>query len=593
MRAWSFLPNKTIGLPLMPRPSICSTLRPLSLVLAAGIGVPVAGERPVFEDVSAAAGVDFVHFNGMTGALHLVEIVGQGGALVDYDNDGDLDLYLVQGASLDQTREAEKPIFPPREVPPMDRLLRNDLETRPDGSRRLRFTDVTEAAGIRLTGNGMGVAAGDIDNDGWVDLYVTHFGPNRLLKNNGDGTFSDITVTSGTGDEGWGTSAAFLDYDRDGWLDLYVTNYVVYPTDDPVRCFAGSSRRDYCGPSAFAPQHDRLYRNRGDGTFEEVSDRVLSGYRPGPGLGVVAGDFNRDRWMDIYVANDGAVNQLWINQGGSRFVDDALFAGAAVNRAGKAEASMGVDAGDFDNDGDDDLFLTHLMGETNTLYVNDGTGIFEDQTTEHGLGARSFPFTGFGTGWLDYDNDGWLDLLVLNGAVHQIEALLAQGDPYPLGEPNQLFHNMKGKRFEEVVEPAGSPLALAEVSRGAAFGDVDNDGDTDVVVFNNSGPARLLINRVGQQSAWVGLRLLDASGRVDRLGAIVEIALGDGTILRRRSRTDGSYCSANDPRVLFGLGTATKGPVSARILWPDGTTQTVDGLVAGRYHTIRQSVPTP
>jgi hypothetical protein len=253
---------------------------------------------------------------------------------------------------------------------------------------------------------------------------------------------------------------------------------------------------------------------------------------------------------------------------------------------------MGVDAGDFDNDGDEDLFLTHLMGETNTLYVNDGAGIFEDQTVHYGLAGGSFPYTAFGTGWIDYDNDSWLDLLILNGAVQSIPRLVDQGDLYPLDQPNQLFHNQAGTRFVEVEQGPDSPLRVAEVSRGAAFGDVDNDGDTDVLVFNNNGPARLLLNRVGQARPWVGLRLLDATGRIDRLGARVKLLLPGGKALWRRSGTDGSYCTANDPRVLIGLPAGME-EVDAEILWPDGSVQTLRGLPVGRYTEVRQAGADP
>jgi len=518
-------------------------------------------------------------------------MTGQGGALFDYDNDGDLDVYLVQGAML-----GDKPLaaasFPPPEPIPRDRLLRNDLRPGADGRPQLRFTDVTEASGLNMTGYGMGVATGDFDNDGWVDLYVTQYGSNRLLRNQGDGRFIDVTDRSGTADSGWSTSAAFFDYDRDGWLDLYVVHYVDYLVSDPKTCFARSSQPDYCGPSGFVPQHDRLFHNLGNGRFEEVSDRLLRDYRPGPGLGVVSADFNGDGWADIYVANDGAANQLWINQQGRVFSDESLFAGTAFNRAGKAEASMGVDAGDFDNDGDQDLFMTHLMGESNTLYLNDGKALFEDLTARFGLATGSFPFTSFGTGWIDYDNDGWLDLLVLNGAVQLQPEAMAAGDPYPLRQPNQLFHNEAGSRFREHEYEPDSPLRQQQVSRGAAFGDLDNDGDLDVLVFNNNGPVQLLRNEVGQSHHWIGLRLTDAAGRRDQLGALVDVETADGSRRQRRAHSDASYCSANDPRVLVGLADQA-GAVTLRVTWPDGTRQEIRDLQPDRYHHIRQPVAQP
>ncbi len=570
------------------------TLKTLYLILCLHWtdGTAIATET-WFTELTGADAPDFIHFNGMSGEYYFVEMTGQGGALLDYDNDGDLDLYLVQGAMLGNGKTYQQALPPPRRIPPMDRLYRNDLSMDPNGKAHPHFVDVTEQSGIRATGYGMGVAVGDIDQDGQVDLYVTQYGANLMLKNNGDGSFSDISATSGTaGKEVWSTSAAFLDYDRDGLPDLYVANYVDYSVDDNKRCYSRSSSRDYCGPSAFTPVHDRLYHNLGGGRFEEISDRLLIDYKSGPGLGVIGADLNADGWTDIYVANDGGANQYWINRQGRDFTDDALFSGAAVNRAGRAEASMGVDAGDFDNDGDTDLFVAHLMGETNTLYVNDGQGLFEDQTIARGLAAGSFPYTAFGVGWLDADNDGWLDLLILNGAVQVIRQQAQAGVPYPLRQPNQLFISRQGKEFEEVHYAKGSPLKREDVSRGAAFGDLDNDGDTDAVVFNNSGPVQVLINTRGQNRAWLGLRLWDKDGRADPIGTRVALQRPARKTLWRRGRRDGSYCSANDPRILFGLGRGKGGP-RLRIQWPDGSTSDLKAPPINRYIDIRQAMSTP
>ncbi len=534
----------------------------------------------VFDDVSEEFGLIFQHVNGMTGEFYIAEMMGSGAALFDYDGDGKLDIFLIQSGPF-QTAEAESK----RDSRPNHRLLRNDLQVAADGSRRLRFTDVTEASGIRARGYGMGVAVGDFNNDGFPDLYVTNLGANQLFRNNGDGTFTDVTAESGVGDPLWSTSATFVDFDGDGWLDLYVTNYVDFSLENNPLCFAPSSARDYCGPQAFQPQHDRLYRNRGDGTFEDVTAKagLLGAY--GPGLGVVAADFNGNGLPDIFVANDGAPNQLWINQGDGTFVDRALFAGVALNRMGRSEAGMGVDAGDFDGDGYEDLILTHLTGETNTLYENDGAGMFEDRTDAVGLGAPSFPFTGFGGGWLDLNNNGWLDLLVVNGAVQIIESLALQGDPFPLGQRNQLFHNLGNGRFTDVSERAGKAFQKLEVSRGAAFGDLNNNGAMDVLVTANNGPARLLLNRVESANRWVGLTLIGRHGGRAPLGARVQVKLPSGRSLWRRVRTDGSYLSASDSRVLVGLG-GEDAIEAVRVFWLGGATEEFTDVLIGRYNRL-------
>lgn len=547
----------------------------------------IASASVLFSDVAERVGLDFKHFNGMTGAFYFQEMTGQGGALLDYDNDGDLDVYLLQGTLLGNDRMTQA-LSPPRGSGPLrDRLYRNDLQVTPDGSRRLAFVDVTETSGIRAMGYGMGIATGDFNNDGWVDLYVTNYGSNQMWRNNGDGTFTDVTRASGTDEARWSSSAAFVDYDRDGWLDLYITNYVHFDITKGIECYAPTSRRDYCGPAAFKPVADRLFRNLGDGTFADVTTRSGISAAEGPGLGVVTADVNNDGWIDIYVANDGQPNNLWINQRDGTFRDGALLAGIAVNVAGQSEASMGVDAGDFDADGDEDLFMVHLTGETNTLYVNDGNGFFEDRTIATGLAPGSLRFTGFGTAWFDYDNDGWLDLFIANGAVRIQQQLADRGDPYPLGQTNQLYHNTGGSGFKEVTNRAGDVFKLVEVSRGSAFGDVDNDGDTDILVFNNNGPARLLLNHIGNQQPWLGLRLIGHTINRDMLGARVAVHRVGAPTLWRRVGTDGSYCSANDPRVLLGVG-ADERVTAVQVYWPDGRREQWLNLPLGQYTTLRQ-----
>jgi hypothetical protein len=563
-----------------------SALQTLSLAALAAASAGIA-TADTFTEAAEASGLDFVQFNGMTGEFYMIENLGGGVALFDYDNDGDLDVYLVQGAMLDPGKTPAQTIFPPPAgVPLTDRLYRNDLKINADGTRSLHFTDVTGVSGIRASGYGMGVTAGDIDNDGRMDLYVSHYVDNNvLLHNNGDGTFTDITDKAGLTAPGAGAGAAFVDYDRDGFLDLYVGNYVDFSIKNNKKCFAPNGARDYCSPTVYSPLPDRLYHNRGDGTFEDVSASAGIRQQYGPALGISIADFNADGWPDIYVANDAQPNLLWINQKDGTFKDEALLAGVAVNMQGASEASMGVDTGDFDGDGDEDLFMTHFTGETNTIYVNDGNGWFEDRSLATGLAAPSKPYTSFGTAWIDYDNDGWLDLLVANGGVNVIPILVRAGDTYPLHQPNQLFANRGDGTFSEVTAGAGRVFELSEVSRGLAIGDLDNDGDTDAVVVNNSGPARLLINNAGNRNHWLGLRIVGANGG-DALGARVSLERRDGAPLWRRVRTDGSYASAQDPRVLFGLGKSTH-TGKIRVYWPDGSVEEWSGISPDRYTTLR------
>ena len=544
--------------------------------------------QPIFDEVAAETGLKFQHYNGMTGKLFLPEIMGSGAALFDFDNDGDLDVFLVQGSVLEPSDKPGRTLFPWRDsAEPRGKLFRNDLTIARDGSRTLKFTDVTEQSGIAASGYGMGVIVGDVNNDGWPDLYLCNLGPNQLYLNNGNGTFIDVTKRSGTDDPRWSTSAAFVDYDRDGWLDLMVVNYAAFTVAGSPTCFADTTAKDYCGPRSFRPAGNRLFRNKGDGTFEDVTTAAGVANEFGHGLGIITADFDADGWMDIYVANDGDPNQLWINQKNGTFRNEALLAGAAVNRDGVAEAGMGVDAGDFDGDGTEDIFITHLMEETNTLYVNLGRGNFEDRTREAGLGLPGSRLTGFGTLFFDYDNDGWLDLLVVNGAVRLLQELARKGDPFPLDQPKQLFHNNGKGQFEEVSEVAGETFRLLEVSRGAAFGDVDNDGDTDVLVSNNNGPARLLINRVGNRNHWIGLRLLGKKANRDMLGARAEVVVTPKRVLWRRARTDGSYCSSQDPRVLVGLGSSER-VEAVRVRWPDGGVEEWKSPPINRYLTLKE-----
>jgi hypothetical protein len=548
-----------------------------------------AARSSIFKEVAAQVGLKFQHYNGMTGKFYLPEITGSGAALFDFDNDGDLDVYLVQGAVLEPGTKPSSTLFPWRGPElPQGKLFRNDLTAGKDGRSTLSFTDVTQESGIvangTMGGYGMGAAIGDINNDGLPDLYLSNLGSNQMYLNKGNGRFADVTRESGTDDPRWSTSASFFDYDRDGRLDLLLVNYADFSVSNSPTCYAATTARDYCTPRVFRAPGNRLLHNKGNGVFEDVTVKAGVDKEFGHGLGVVTADFNDDDWIDIYVANDGDQNQLWINQKNGTFTNEALLAGAAINRNGQTEAGMGVDAGDFDGNGAEDIFVTHLMDETNTLYVNLGQTLFEDRTRESGLGMPGRRFTGFGTFFFDYDNDGWLDLFVANGAVQLLPDLARKKDPFPLGQPDQLFRNTGKGSFVEVVEEAGPALQLLEVGRGAAFGDVDNDGDTDVLVTNNNGPARLYLNELGSRNHWLGLRLIGKSGR-DMLGAKVEIVVSKDRVLRRRVRTDGSYLSGNDPRVLAGLGAAQRVQL-VRVRWPDGTREEFKDILVDKYTTL-------
>jgi hypothetical protein len=527
----------------------------------------------VFRDVAVLSGLRWNHFTGATGQYYFPENTGPGVALLDYDRDGDLDIYVLQGIKLDPNADA-KALFPkPQEQHDGHRLFRNDLV--PSGT--LSFVDITDDAGVGYKAYGMGVAVGDYDNDGDPDIYVTHFGSNVLYRNEGDGTFKDVTAEAGVDDSRWSTSASFFDYDSDGDLDLFVANYVNFSLTTHRSCtIPASGHRDYCGPSSYRPVPDRLFRNDGD-SFSDVTLAAGLSLAYGPGLRTISADFNRDGRADLYVANDGQANQLWINEGQGNFRDDSLMAGAAFNMNGAAEASMGVTAGDVDGDGDEDLFMTHLDGETNTLYLNRGDGSFHDVTNTFGLAAASVSYTGFGSRWFDFDNDGYLDLFIANGAV-RIDRR-REGDPYPYGQPNQLFRNSATGHFIDLSVVAGPGLGRTRVSRGAAFGDVDNDGDVDIVVTNNNGPLELLLNEIGTRNNWLSVSLQGTESNRDAAGARLAVLRRGQPPLWRRAHTDGSYLSASDPRIHVGLGAESR-IEAVGVEWPNGRRELWKGIQA-------------
>jgi hypothetical protein len=505
------------------------------------------------------------HRSGATGEFYFPEIAGAGGALFDYDGDGDLDLYVVQGGSVEAAYR-NGGVQPDDDG---DRLYRTEYSKSPEGRRQISFEDVTERAGIRATGYGMGVTVGDVDNDGWPDLYVTNAGPNQLWRNNRDGTFSEVTQEAGVEDDRWSTSASFFDYDNDGWLDLYVSNYVDFRLETHRDCRATSGALDYCGPLSYNPEPDRLLRNLGDGRFTDVTEAAGLGSHAGSGLGVTAADFDNDGWQDLFVANDQMVNYLWMNQGDGTFSEEAALAGCAVNMEGNEEASMGVVAADFNDDGALDLFMTHLDGETNTLYLNDGNGLFSDRTAALGLAAASMPSTGFGTEALDFDLDGWQDIFVANGAVYTIESQRLAGDPFPFRQPDQLFWNDGGKRFEQTREPFASAVGRVEpqAGRGVTSGDRLRIGFRMLIVFNDGGPAHTVDGLQAAAGGWVGIDTRSAAAR-PAIGARVKVAMEDGTERHRRVHRDGSYCSSRDPGVLAGLGQGQLASVG--VYWPGG-----------------------
>jgi hypothetical protein len=563
-----------------PVRSLCAGVSATLALYLAGVGARApAAQASLFVESASATGLNFRHVSGATGQYYMPEVMGAGVALFDYDADGDLDVFLVQGGPLGPSSAVGTP------PAPTSRLFRNDLTTRAGGAPTLRFTDVTARAGVGLRAYGMGAAVGDYDNDADLDLFVTSFGPETLYRNNGDGTFQDVTKQAGVSDPLWSTSAAFLDYDRDGDLDLFVANYLDFTPAGNKICHDAVGARDYCSPRAYRPVPDRLYRNEGQGRFTNLTDAAGITKADGNGLGVAVGDYNGDRWLDLYVANDATANQLWINRRDGTFVDEGLISGSAVNAAGNPEGSMGIASGDFDLDGDEDLFVTNIIGETFVLYVNDGQGAFDDARVRAGLGRPTAAFTGFGTDWIDYDNDGWLDLFVANGAVNTLEQ--QRGQPRPYRMRNQLFRSTGRGQFDETSAAAGPAFALAEVGRGAAFGDLDNDGDVDIVSTNNDGPVRLLINQTNARHHWLQVRLQQDAGQRFALGARVGIERAGRPTVWRRVKTDGSYLSASDLRVHVGLGAAAA--IDAVVVeWPDGQRERWRAVTADRLVTFRR-----
>ena len=544
-------------------------------VLLGGCSAPPEVGPPWFAEEARPRGIDFVHGSGYAGRPLLPEITGSGVALADLDGDGDLDAYLVQGGSLWDEAEAARA---------GNRLFLNDGMG--------RFV-AAEGHGANDTGYGMGVAAGDYDNDGDVDLYVTNVGPNVLLRNRGNAVFEDVSLEAGVADGGWGTSAAFLDLDGDGDLDLVHVNYINWSRETEMDCYLGSLLT-YCPPLAYnSPTADRLYRNNGDGTFTDWTVESGMNRAFGNGFGLVGADFDGNGLTDFAIANDMTVDHLWLNRGNLVFEERSHLWGSAVDEHGVAKAGMGIAAADIDDDGDSDFMVVNLQGQTDSFFRNEG-GFFRDSTAELGLGTTG-RYTRWGIAVVDFDNDGHLDLYEANGMVGT-ETHDEQPTQLDFDEPNVLFRGTADGRFEEVMPRGGVEPPLVHTSRGLAVGDVDGDGGLDLLIANRDAPAYLLMNRVTARGNWLRVRaLLGEPGR-DAHGATVSAVI-DGRRIYRDVRPEGSYLSANDPLVHFGLGKATKAS-DVTVVWPstaDGgsAVESFGDFQAGRTTVLRQGAGSP
>jgi enediyne biosynthesis protein E4 len=513
-------------------------------------------------------GIQFKHRNGAAGGKEMIETMGSGCALLDYDNDGLLDLYFVNGAALPSLRKEDPSYF--------NRLYRN--------LGGFRFADVTLAAGVQGNGYGMGVAVGDYDNDGYPDLYLTNYGSNQLLRNRGNGTFEDATVRAGVAAGGWSTSATFLDYNRDGLLDIFVTRYVEYDLGKGPYCGRPEiGRRSYCLPDAFTPSSNILYRNNGDGTFTDVSREAGISQEKGNGLGVIAADLDGDGWTDVIVANDRTRNLFFRNKGNGTFEEIGVQAGLGLSNDGVARAGMGIDVADFDQDGRMDVVISNFESEGVALFHNQGSLDFYDQSGQRGLLERSFPYVGFGIKFLDYDNDGKPDLFVANGHVLDDISYYRHGMTYP--QPKLLFRN-EGERFSLVTGTPATGISVPEVSRGVAVGDLDNDGNLDVIVSNNNGPPDVFRNQIGRKQNSILLKLAGPARNRDGIGTLIEAHCGD-QMIRLEARCGGSYLSSHDPRVHIGVGDARQLD-ELKLKWPSGTSQRLTNVAGGYLYVISE-----
>jgi len=566
----------------MRKPASCLLLAALALAgcgrrsTAPGAAAPTeppAGNPVVYTDVTRAAGIRFTHNSGAFGKKYLPETMGSGVAFLDYDGDGNQDLFFVQSADWPEKRRR----------PTTQVLYRN----RGDGT----FEDATRKAGLAVEMYGIGVAAADYDNDGDVDLFVNGLGPDRLFRNRGDGTFEDVTAKAGVSDPGFGTSATWVDYDRDGRLDLFACNYVQWSPRDDIFCTLDGVNKSYCTPESYRGATNRLYRNRGDGTFEDVT-RKAGVYDPtGKSLGIVALDYDGDGWPDLAVANDTQPNFLYHNRGNGTFEEVGKTAGIAFSEEGRARGAMGIDAADYDGSGRESLVIGNFSNEMLALYHNEGRGLFIDDAAMAGIGQPSLLTLAFGCFFFDFDLDGRLDIFVANGHVEDEINRVQPSVTY--AQPPHLFRGLGGGRFAQVETQSGPDLGRPLVGRGAAYADFDNDGDLDIAITTNNGPALLLRNDGGNANGWVRIRLEGRMSSRDALGAVVRLKAGEVTTART-VRSASSYASQSEMILTFGVGTASGGGPPAAdvtITWPDGTTQTATGLEAGRLHVIEESSP--
>ena len=525
-----------------------------------------------FTRVTDEAGIRFRHFNGATGEKHLVETMGGGTAFFDYDNDGNLDIYFVNGALL-----TVGGVSNPDALQPINRLYRNNGDA--------TFSDMTQPAGVGDTGYGIGCCIADYNNDGNRDLFITNFGRNVLYRNNGDGTFTDVTTDAGiVGESHFSAGCAFADYDNDGWLDLVVINYVFVDLETELDC-SQAGIPAYCRPEDFAPEPDVLYRNNGDGTFTDVTQKAgITAL--GRGLGAIWTDANNDGWLDLYIANDREPNFLYRNNGDGTFRELGELHGIARNEHGDVESSMGIDTADYDNDGDFDVILTHYQAETNTLYQNDGDGVFWDVTAQSRLSEPTLLPLAWGTGFADFDNDGWLDLFFANGHLQDNIKQLEEIGVYK--QQNQLFRNRGDGTYTDVSDVSGDGMLIEKSSRGAIFGDYDNDGDLDILVTNINDTPDLLRNDTSPVHHWLGIKLVGKKSNRDGIGAKVTLQRGD-TRLLREVKSGTSYLSQNAHRISVGLGT-TERVDRIVVRWQSGIQDVIEDVQCNQFLTIREGV---